>query len=185
MDADGHGPHIILHPLGSDEIRQRQPGLSLLVQLLALGQQDGLRNVSGLIRPDGDVVMAGRGIGRENADDAAGLVAVLLHGLVQQVACVLVQGRGRLRLGRVLRPELLAGAVPGTVQFPGVEKGRPVNMLNQLLNGHVIARVVTAAAAADGAVQAADGNRSQACGHGGKITALRSLPAQFPGFLQG
>lgn len=123
VNADGHGPHIILHPLGSDEIRQRQPGLSLLVQLLALGQQDGLRNVSGFIRPDGDVVMAGRGIGRENADDAAGLVAVLLYGLFQQVAGVLVQGRGRLRLGRILRPEFLGGAVPGAVQFPGVEKG--------------------------------------------------------------
>ena len=71
------------------------------------------------------------------------------------------------------------------MQFPGVEKGGPVNALNQLLHGHVIARIVTAAAAAHGAVQTADGNRPQPCGHGGNVAVRRPLPAQFTGFLQG
>ena len=138
VDADGHGPDVVLYPFRGDEVRQGQTLSALGVQLLPLGQQGGLRNGSGFIRPDGDVVMVGSGIGRKDADDAAGLVAVFLHGLFQQVAGILVQGRGGVRLGRVLGAEFLPGVAPDTMQFPGMEEGRPVDAADQFLNGHVI-----------------------------------------------
>ena len=37
--ADRHGPYVIPDAFGSDEVRQRQPGFPLFVQLLALRQQ--------------------------------------------------------------------------------------------------------------------------------------------------
>ena len=59
VHADRHGPHVIPDAFGSDEVRQRQPGFPLFVQLLALRQQRSQGNGSGFISPDGDVVMTG------------------------------------------------------------------------------------------------------------------------------
>ena len=137
VNADGEATDEVGAPalLRCDVVAQREVGFVLLDLLLPKRVENGLYLAAGIIGVHLDVISDG--VGREEAEHATRVEAVLLHDLIQQQVGIdvellrLFDGFDLHLLVFVIGGKLLRLAIPTPAQFPRMEEGRPIDVLTQ------------------------------------------------------